>query len=271
MQTKPHNSDILPLSKFVDRLQESGRYTFVREEAIDSCGLSEVAFRHAAMRLQKQKRLAMPRRGFFVTVPLEYRPAGAPPPAWYVDALMRFHGRPYYAGLLSAAALHGAAHQQAQEFQVVTDRALRPAFAGRTQLRFFHKRHISRTPVTAIKVETGTMQVSTPEATVLDLVRYPLAAGGLGNIVTVLAEIAEKIDPDRLMETAKMETELAVVQRAGLLLELAGAGDRTTQLAGWVASRKPRTIALRADRDAKGAPKDRRWRVLLNERAEAEE
>jgi hypothetical protein len=127
------------------------------------------------LRLQKQNRLVMPRRGFFVIVPLEYRSASAPPPAWYIDALMRFHGRPYYVGLLSAAALHGAAHQQAQEFQVITDRALRPAIAGRTQLRFFHKRHQAQTPTVAMKVETGTMLLSSPEATAFDLVRYPLA------------------------------------------------------------------------------------------------
>ena len=262
--------DSLPLNQFVDRLQESGRYTFTREEAANARGISQVALRHAALRLQRQNRLVMPRRGFFVIVPLEYRSAGAPPSAWYIDALMRFHGRPYYVGLLSAAALHGAAHQQAQEFEVITDRALRPAIAGRTQLRFFHKRRQAQTPTVAIKVETGTMLVSSPEATAFDLVRYPLAAGGLGNIVTVLAELAEKIDPERLVETAESEAELAAVQRVGLLLESAGAGDRVERLAEWIAKRKPRTIPLRPDRDVASAPKNQRWRLLVNEQIDVE-
>ena len=271
MRTKPQVQDPLPLTQFVDRLQESGRYTFTREEAVTECGISEIALRQAALRLQKQNRLVSPRRGFFVIVPLEYRSAGAPPPAWYIDALMRFHGRPYYVGLLSAAALHGAAHQQAQEFQVITDRALRPAIAGRTQLRFFYKRHQAQTATVALKVETGTMLVSSPEATAFDLVRYPLAAGGLGNIVTVFAELAEKIDPGRLVIAAEAEAELAAVQRSGLLLELAGAGDKVDQLATWIASRRPRTIPLRADRVAKGAPRSQRWGLLLNESIEVEE
>jgi hypothetical protein len=223
------------------------------------------------LRLQQQTRLVMPRRGFFVIVPLEYRSAGAPPPAWYIDALMRFHGRPYYVGLLSAAALHGAAHQQAQEFQVITDRALRPAIAGRTQIRFFYKRSQAQTPRISLKVETGTMLVSSPEATVFDLVRYSLASGGLGNIVTVLAELAEKIDPTLLLKAAEAEAELAAVQRGGLLLELAGAGEKVDELASWIADRKPRTIRLRADRADKGAPKSQRWRLLLNEHIEVEE
>jgi len=259
------------LTLFVDSLQESGRYTFTREEAADSCVLSGIAFRHAALRLQKQNRLVAPRRGFFVIVPLEYRSAGAPPPAWYIDALMRFHGRPYYVGLLSAAALHGAAHQQAQEFQVITDRALRPTIAGRTQLRFFYKRHQAQTSTVSLKVETGAMLVSSPEATAFDLVRYPLAAGGFGNIVSVLAELAEKIDPERLLKAAETEAELAAVQRCGLLLELAGARDKVDLVANWIADRKPRTIPLRADREAQGTVKNQRWRVLLNERIEVEE
>jgi len=32
----------------------------------------------------------------------------APPPSWYIDALMQHEGRPYYAGLLEAAELHAA-------------------------------------------------------------------------------------------------------------------------------------------------------------------
>lgn len=271
VKTKQQSAKVLPLIRFVDSLQESGRYTFTRMEAASVCGISEVALRQAALRLQKRKRLVMPRRGFFVIIPLEYRSAGAPPPAWYIDALMHFQGRPYYVGLLSAAALHGAAHQQAQEFQVITGRALRPVVAGRTQLRFFFKRHHAQTPTVPLKVETGTMLVSSPEATAFDLVRYPLAAGGFGNIVTVFADLAEKIDPQELLRTAEAEAELAAVQRCGLLLELAGASDRVDPLAKWIADRKPRAIPLRADLRAEGAPKNPRWRVLVNDRIEVEE
>ena len=49
----------------------------------------------------------------------------------WIDDLMRFHHVPYYVGLLSAAALHGAAHQQPQEFQVVSGAVLRPLTVGR--------------------------------------------------------------------------------------------------------------------------------------------
>ena len=85
---------------------------------------------------------------------------------------MKFLGHSYYVGLLSAAALHGAAHQQAQEFQVVTDTILRLARAGRGRIRFFVKKRLTETPTTDVQTETGTMRVSTPEATAFNLVRY---------------------------------------------------------------------------------------------------
>ena len=41
--------------------------------------------------------------GFYVVVPPQHASWGAPPPSWYIDALMRREGRPYYVGLLKAA------------------------------------------------------------------------------------------------------------------------------------------------------------------------
>jgi len=45
---------------------------------------------------------------------VEYRVAGAPPASWYIDDFMKAVGTPYYVGVLTAAALHGAAHQAPQ-------------------------------------------------------------------------------------------------------------------------------------------------------------
>jgi hypothetical protein len=72
-----------------------------------------------AERQQKHGHLISPRRGFYVIVPPQFMSWGAPPPSWYIDALMYHEGRPYYVGLLKAAELHGATHQAMMEFQVV--------------------------------------------------------------------------------------------------------------------------------------------------------
>jgi hypothetical protein len=80
----------LHLHHYVDRLQESGRYTFARDEALKALKMSPVALKLAARRLSRQGRVISPRRGFFAIVPLEYKSAGSPPPSWFIDQLMEF-------------------------------------------------------------------------------------------------------------------------------------------------------------------------------------
>ena len=122
---------------FVEGLLARGRHTFTGEEAQAALGSSGVATYHSLRRLRKNGWLAMPRRGFYLTVDPGYRALGALPPAAWIDDLMRFHGAPYSVGLLTAASLHGAGHQQAQEFQVVSATVLRPLTVGRVRIRFF--------------------------------------------------------------------------------------------------------------------------------------
>jgi len=106
-------------------------------------------------------------------------------------------------------------------FQVVTDRPTRPARVGRVRIGFHMSRKVESTPVAKVQTETGSMRVSTPEATAFDLVRFAPAAGHLNNVATVLDELAEKLDPAAL---AKLAHAYAVpeAQRLGYLLELAG-------------------------------------------------
>jgi len=259
------------LAEMVDTLQARGRYTFAREEALAALNVSDVMLKRAAMRLAAKTRIVVPKRGFYVIVPLEYRAAGSPPASWFIDDLMRHLGVPYYVGVLSAAGLYGAAHQQPQEYQVVTEMARRPVVAGRVRIRFLGKRAFSHTPAAPLKTETGTMRVSSPEATALDLVRYASSpAGGLSNVATVLAELAERLDPNRLVEAARAEAAWAVAQRLGHLLDLVGARERTEELAEMLAGQGVRNTPLRPGRPIRGCPVDRRWGVMANEPVEVD-
>lgn len=265
MDAIPHRS----LSELADALQAEGRYTFSRPEA-GALAVSGPMFKKAVMRLTAKKRLAVPTRGFYVIVPIEYRTAEAPPPDWFIDDLMRHMGKPYYVGVLSAAALHGAAHQQPQEFQVVTDMARRSMRVGRARIRFLGKRRHEQTIVTTVSTVTGKMRVSTPEATAIDLLRYARPAGGLGNVATVLTELAERIDPVRLAEAAAADGEMVYAQRLGYLLGHVDAAQQATGLAELVAGENPRTVVLSPGRSRKGCPVDRRWRVVINEQVEVD-
>src|SRR5690242_4568224 len=94
------------VAKFVEELPANGRYTFTRQELEAEFSLSEAAIKLSLNRLQKKGRVVSPRRGFFVVVPEQYRHTGAPPPIWFIDALMKDLQSKYYVGLLSAAEIH---------------------------------------------------------------------------------------------------------------------------------------------------------------------
>jgi len=118
------------------------------------------------------------------------------------------------------------------------------------------KRKIEATPTLSLKTETGSMAVSTPEATALDLVRYVKACGGLGNVATVLAELSERIDPAQLFEAAQIDGERAVAQRLGYLLDVALATDKAAALASWLSGHRLCTWRLRPTRRSR-APQRR--------------
>lgn len=257
------------LIAFVNDLQARGRYTFTRAEAAGPMVITDLALEAALRRLKKRGRIANPRRGFYVIVPLEYREAGCPPASWFIHDLMRFLDQPYYVGLLSAAALHGAAHQQPMVFQVITDRATRPALAGRVRIDFHKSRKIEKVPVIEVQTETGSMRVSTPEATAFDLVRFTGAAGHAGNVTTVLAELAEKLHPAALAELADSYA-VAEVQRCGYLLEHLGEHDLVQPLAEWLAKHRYRQVPLVPGMPPGRRSADPKWRVLPNERVEVD-
>lgn len=256
------------LATLVNELQSRGKYTFTREDVEDD-QRSGAAFEAAVRRLKKQQRLASPRRGFFVIVPVEYREAACLPASWFIDDLMRFLGQPYYVGLLSAAAIHGASHQQPMVFQVVTDRPTREGKAGRVHIEFHMSRFVSEAPVVDVQTETGTMRVSTPEVTAYDVVRFPAAAGHLNNVATVLAELVEKIDANRLAELAPKYCA-PDVQRLGYLLDLVGQRDLAEPLLSALEPRRRRPVLLAPGEGANGEQPDDRWRIIPNTAVEAD-
>lgn len=256
------------LADLADRLQAEGRYTFTRDEARAELNATPTALRQAAARLARARRLVMPRRGFYVIVPLEHRSAGAPPPSWYVDDLLHHTGMQGYVGLLSAAALYGAAHHAPQVYQLVTDRQARPITVGRSRLHFVYKRDAAHTPVLRRKTETGTMAVSTPEATAFDLLRYVDLVGGVDAAATVLSELGDQLDPAALAAAAAAVPR-TVAQRVGWLLDRVGHKDRTGPLHAHLASLAWTTVDLRPGIEADGAP-DPRWHVRCDRDVEVD-
>ena len=265
------------LSSWTTGLLSAGRIVFDRDEAMREIGVGHGAFLDAAQRLQRRGHLISPRRGFYVIVPPQFLAWGAPPPSWYIDDLMRFEGRPYYAGLLKAAELHGATHQAVMEFQVVTGKRLPGIRAGRTVIAFHYRRHMAQVAagMEDRKTDTGCMKVSSPELTALDLLRYPRAAGGLDNVATVLTDLGGRLDAEKLATLSKV-FERPVVQRLGYLLARLGYVDRTDPLHAALPGRATGWVELdpAEANDPNFAPepveRDKQWRVVARRVPEAD-
>jgi predicted transcriptional regulator of viral defense system len=245
------------------RLPEQGRYVFTLREAEVHAEGGRKAVQATLRRLKERGAIVCPRRGFYVLVPPEYRSAGCPPASWFIDDLMKNQGRGYYVALLTAAALHGAGHQQPMVFQVMTDASERDIRAGRVRIEYHVSRLVHAAATTGVQTETGTMVVATPETTAFDLVRFPGASGGWSHVATVLTELTESMDPARLVAGA-LRVPRAAVQRLGWMLDALGASALVEGLAEALEGQRLVPTPLEASEDASGAPLDPRWRILEN-------
>lgn len=254
------------LREWVERLPEVGRYVFTRAEASAVAATSDAASKMTLYRLKQSGAIVSPRQDFFVVVPREYRAAGCPPASWFIDDLMRHLGRNYHVALLSAAALHGAGHQQPMAFQVMADAPERDIVVGRVRIQFHVSQRLVSAATQLLQTETGTMRVATPETTALELARFPAACGGWSNVATVLGELAERIDPRALAAGAALVAQ-SDVQRLGWLLELVGAPKLADALAASLVGKRLQAVPLTSG-GALDVPLAPRWRVLVNDEVE---
>ncbi len=259
------NAEKITVRNYIDHLQSKGRYTVLKSELNTNTGLSTAAIDLSLNRLHKKHRIALIRQGFYIIVPIEYRPSGVLPAAWFIHQLMDYLELPYYVSLLSAAAIHGAAHQKPQEFQVITNRFLRTIHVKGLRVRFFKKSDLDmEMGLEQIKAENGYINVSTPERTALDLIHYAKRIGGLDHTATVLEELSEKIEPSRLVKLARRERGLRGIQRLGYIMDLLGFENLTEELNVWLAGKKPAKTVLDPTQVAENATFNAKWRIHVN-------
>jgi predicted transcriptional regulator of viral defense system len=185
---------------------------------------------------------------------------------------MKFLRLPYYVGLLSAASLHGAAHQQPQEFQTVTVRQLRPIQVRGLTIKFITRKHIpTQIGLKQLKTETGHVWLSEPELTAIDLLSYVNRSGGLNHAATVLSELGEKIRPAKLAAIAKKEASPAIIQRLGYILDYVGWSDKTEKLARLVPSQKSSKTLLAPGKIKGSAEFNKKWLIFVNQEIEIDE
>lgn len=254
---------------YVTGLAASGRYQFSSGEAQKALGVSPIAAKLALLRLARQGLIASPARGFYVIVPPEYRSLKSLPADQFVPALMQRLGLTYYAGLLSAAQYHGAAHHRPQEFQVMLAKSRRQIISGAVRVAFIARKNIDAVPVQSFNTPRGTILVSTPDATAVDLAGYPGRIGGLDQAATILSELAEKLHPEKLAAAAKT-APMPWAQRLGYLLEKFGGEDRIGLLKSYVQKQATQTSVLLPAAPSENAARNADWKLIINAEVEPE-
>ena len=118
-----------------------------------------------------------------------------------------------------------------------------------------------------VKTVTGSLRVSTPEATALDLLRDVAAAGSLSTVATGLHDPAEPCDAGRLVDATRTG-ELPHAQRLGDLLDRVARSRLADPLPRWLAERHPDWTRRDPGQPARRARRQSRWHLLVNARVE---
>ena len=266
---KEENTSLLD---YLEHLQSQGQYWFLRDQARDALQLTENAFQKAAHRLIKKGKLDRVKGQFYMIVPPEYQATRSLPASWFIDALMAYCQQKYYVGALTASAFQGAAHQQPMTFQVISDKPTRSITLGQVHIEFLYKKKILPHFSQAIKTASGTMQVSTPEMTAFDLVRYINAAGQINQVATVLSELTNKINPDHLVHLlANKEVEISTAQRLGYLIEQVTQDVDLHAFKTQLKRRKTTYRLLVSGGSSTIIAQNKDWHILVNEKLELDE
>ena len=208
----------LSVRNWIEDLPKRGRLTFSMVEVESRFShMPQKAIRSSIDRLIKKGRVNSVWRGFYVIVPDEHALKGFVPPIEYIDSLMAHTGHKYYVGLLSAAAIHGAGHQQPQILTVVTDsNDIRSK--KNNPILFLAKASLPSAYLIEKSAGLGKVAISSPELTALDLIYYESRIGGLNRAAEIISEL--ELDFIKAGSDLLRMYKTPVIQRLGFILEI---------------------------------------------------
>jgi len=235
-------------------------------ELTSDTGLSIIAAWAQLKRLKGQVVRVAPRQDFFLIVSPEQYPMGAPPASWWLDAYFRAHRGTYYLALLSAAAEYGSSHQAVQTVQVMTDKPIRALQLGRIRVQFFVKKHAGKAPISRLSNAFAPLNVSTPEVTALDLVRYAYRTGGIGRATLAIKGMLSRFSRKGLRQALQAEGETSTIQRLGYILETLGQSGLSQLVEDCLPQKLNRVMLEHHKFNGARAtlPVSGRWSVIIN-------
>lgn len=119
---------------------------------------------------------------------------------------------------------------------------------------------------------SGTIQVSTPEMTAFDLVRYINSAGQVNHVATVLCELVEQLNAEKLADHLKNDdVEITTAQRLGYLLDILQLPIDLLPLENQLKKRKTSRRLLVLSSNEPVIEYNQRWHIEVNEQVEPDD
>lgn len=264
------------LTDYIRQLQAHGEICFTSEQAAEALDISQQALNVSLSRTRGKGAIATVAKNFHVIIGPEHQILGCLPPNYFIDFLMKHWQNNYYVCLLNAAECYGAAHQKPQIYQVMTSKRIRPIRCGKVAIDFIYKKSLADLPTNNFEGPTGYYKVSSPELTAMDLLLYPERVGGINRIATILAELIDSIEIDKLLELAKLTKQLNWLQRLGYILEQImdqSAEQRQVMIISalkeYLLKQSPRFVQL-VSGEIKNKPKNNDWHIIVNTKVEGD-
>ena len=258
-------------SDYIKKIRSSGRRYFTINEAAIDLGENKKNLLACICRLKKKGELFSPAKGLYIMIPPEYYNLGSIPATELVPILMKYWKLDYYAGLTTASMYYGSSHQKPQTFQIIINKQIhRTLIFGKIRIECVYKKNLDGLPTQEIITETGYLKISSPELTAIDLLLYPRKAGGLNNIATILTELIEMINPDKLIMLIDIVKEKSWIQRLGYILDSIEALDEDKKdllklkLQDYLKSKKLFYLPLVAEEPILGASYCKKWMIIEN-------
>jgi predicted transcriptional regulator of viral defense system len=264
------------LDDWLEKHQSKGKLAFSLKELRQSFkDDSAFALKQVLERISKRGKILSIHKGYYLIIPPQYSSKGILPPAMFVDGLMKFLGRRYYVALLNAAAMHGASHQQPQEYFIITGYPiLRTTFKKGIKINYISTRQLPpETLLEKRKTETGYMTISNPLLTAIDLITYEKRIGGLNRAATVISELVEHINLRMVNQEIINYATVSSLQRLGYILEEI-LDEKLLANKIWELSKKAGDkfylIPLKSSTKKSNSEVNKKWNLIINAQIETD-
>lgn len=264
------------ISDWINQQLANGKYSFTLAYLQTMVPeKSDISIKQALKRLVDKNKIISVNKGFYIIIPPAYSNIGFLPPTMFMDDLMEYLRRPYYISLLSAAALHGAAHQQPQTHFVCTSLpSMRKTTKKGIHVKYVSKRNFLKSHIIQKKTESGYVKLSDPLLTCLDLISYYKIVGGFNRVATIINELSEEISIGQIKRSILQCAQDANIQRLGYLWEFEcdqeGLADALFSILK-ESSNSLKTYKLSSSKVLQKQNTKNRWRINENTKIEIDE